>query len=396
MKDKTKTKGTPSPRLSRGGLISLIAGLLVIVLLLGTLLLIPKDPVLRYGGVTVSREMYAYWFSLYKEKRMIRYGLFSTDEADPSVWDAPSDTAGLTVGEKITAEVHNDIKMKLVAAVLYDKLGASSSFSQRAYVKEHYEEMLEYRADGDKGEMKALAERYGTTVKAIKKCAALDLKAELYFQYLEDTSTGEMTNIEVNDFYINNYKRFKVLYLNASVKGEMVNGERVETPLTEPQKAARAAIDADLFTYLYKGVNAGTMTVEKFEEYLKGSDEGLHSEAAYPDGLYTSYYASFGSGVLENEVIEAVGQLRDGELVRVETEAGVRYIFNYPLLTAPYNSEHLEEFFYGFYSNAAAYTVGVRVTEKLGDVKEFPENLEGISVKTIPCNVHFEFCKINK
>ncbi len=398
MKQNVKSKNANTPRLtlSKGQWISLVAGLLAIVLLLGILIFIPKNPVLRYGGITVTEEMYAYWFSLYKEQRMISYGIFGYQDALPATWDAPSEVEGMTVGEKIAAEIHNDIKMKLVAAVLYDKLGATSPISQRAYVKDYCEELLEYRADGDKAKLRALAEKYGTSIKAIKKCAAIDLKAELYFKYLEDTSTGEMTGAEVNDFYYNNYKRFKVLYLNSAVKGTMENGERVEVPLTEQEKAARTAIDRELFTYLYNGDKAGTMTVETFEEYLKNSDEGLHSEAAYPDGLYVSRYSSLGDGVLENEVIEEVGHLRAGELLRVETENGIRYIFNYPLLSAPFNSPHLEAFFNGFFSNAAAYTVAARTGERLGDVREFPDNRKEITVYTVPYNSDFEFCKINK
>ena len=392
----SKNASTPKLTLSKGQLISLIAGLLAIVILLSVLLFIPKNPVLRYGGITVTKEMYSYWFSLYKEKRMIGYGIYGYQDALPATWDAPSDTEGMTVGEEISAAIHNDIKMKLVAAVLYDKLGAKSPISQRAYVKEYIAEMLEYRADGDKAELRALAEKYGTTVKAIKKCAAIDLKAELYFKYLEDTSTGEMTNTEVNTFYINNYKRFKVLYLNKEKKGTMENGERVEVDLTEQEKAARTAIDTVLKTYLYNGENAGTMTVEKFDEYLKNSDEGLHSADAYPDGLYVSRYNSLGDGVLEAEVIEEVGHLREGQLLRTETENGIRYIFNYPLLSAPYNSPHLEPFFTGFFANAAAYTVAARVAAKVAEVKDFPDNRKDITVYTVPYNSDFEFCRINK
>ncbi len=393
---KKNRKGRAPLALSRGQCISLIAGLLAIVLLLGILIFIPKNPVLRYGGLTVTEEMYAYWFSLYKEQRMISYGIYGYQDALAATWDAPSDTEGLTVGEKITAEIHNDIKMKLVAAVLYDKLGATSPISQRAYIKDYYEEMLEYRAGGSRAELRALAEKYGTSIKAMKKCAAIDLKAELYFKYLEDTSTGEMTNVEVNAFYTSNYKRFKVLYLNSEVRGTMENGERVEVELTEQEKAARLAIDRELFTYLYNGENAGTMTVEKFEAYLKNSDEGLHAEGFYPDGLYVSRYNSLGVGVLEDEVIEEVGHLREGDLLRVETDAGIRYIFNYPLLSAPFNSADLEPFFYGFFSNAAAYTVAARVSAKVTEVKDFPDNRKDITVYTVPYNSDFEFCKINK
>lgn len=393
---KTPKKNAAAPALSKAQWISLIAGLLAIVLLAGVLILIPKNPVLRYGGVSVTDEMYAYWFSLYKEQRMIGNSIYGYQDTDPATWDAPSDVEGLTVGEKITAEIHNDIKMKLVAAVLYDKLGAKSPISQRAYVREHIREMTDYRADGSRAELKALAEKYGTTVKAIKKCAAIDLKAELYFKYLEDTSTGEMSNTEMHAFYTNNYKRFKVLYLNSEVKGTMENGQRVETPLTEAEKTARAAIDLELKTYLFNGENVGKMTAEKFDEYLKNSDEGLHAEGAYPDGLYVSRYNSLGEGVLEDEVIEEVAYLHVNELLRVTTDKGVRYIFHYPLLTAPYNSAHLQEFFYSFTANAAAYTVAARVTAELGDVKEFPENRQDITVYTIPYNTDFEFCRINK
>jgi len=377
--------------------LSAVALLLVAAMVAGAILLfLPSDPVLKYGGVTVTREMYAFWFSVLKKEFMLRYDIYGNED-NPASWSEPSKVEGKTKGELIEEEVDRAIRLKLVSAVMYDEMGFATASSQRDTVKSYYEETLELVANGDKDALEEIAAKYGTTVKAIKKCAALDLKAELLHAYMSSETGAGMTATELHTFYVNNYTRFKVVYLNKSVRGSLNDeGERVETALTEPEKVRREQWDAELAAYLDGGVREGEMTAAIFDEYVKNSDEDLHIEATYPNGLYTSWYISLsGTGLLEEEVIEEVGYLTEGGLERVETDDGVRYIFGYPLLTAPWNEDsesNLSEFFVNFRSSAAAYTLTKKAEALLAEVREYPENAEGISVNTIPYNVEIKLC----
>lgn len=386
-----KPSKTPSKKLW----ISLIAATLAVVLVVGlVLLLIPKNPALSFRGVTVSGEMYSFWFSIYKKEFMTRYGIRSSEDS-PAKWESESEVKGKTWGELLDEEIDRAISMKLVAAVLYDELGFPTAAEQREIVKEYCDELVELLADGDDDAYRALCEKYGTTKRAIKKCAALDVKAELMYEYLAKRTDGGLTATEMNTFYVENYTRFKVVYFNNTVRGEMVNGERVETTLTEVERANVGVWDAALAEYLEGGAKEGQLTIEKFEEYLEKSHEEIHGESAYPDGLYVSPYINLRDvNVLEDEVVEELGYIKAGKLERVETDKGIRYIYGYPLLTAPYNNSYLEDFFLNFHSSCAAYTLARRALALIDEVEHHEENLTDISVTTVPLNLEMKFCAV--
>ncbi|MBQ2718958.1 MAG: hypothetical protein IJF73_02710 [Clostridia bacterium] len=388
-----KKASTLTPR-AKAILIAAVALLLVAAIVLTTvLLLLPRDPVLSYGGITVTAEMYAFWFSIAKTDFMAKYGIKSYEDT-ASRWDSPSEVEGKTWGQLLTEEVDRSLRMRLIAAAMYDALGLADT-SQRAIVNDYCEEALELKAGGDKDAYRALCEKYGTTERAIKKCAAIDVKAELLYEYLSARTGEGLTNTEKHTFYVENYVRFKVLYLNSTVRGEMVNGERVETTLTEAERANVQKWDTDLSAYLLGGSKEGEMTEEIFETYLKNSHEALHASTGYPDGLYTSRYINLRDvNVLENEVVEELGYLKEGELLRVETEDGIRYLYGYHLLTAPYNAAAFEEFFLNFHASCAAYTLARRTAAELSRVKTYEENLPTDLCYRIPANLVFDYCAV--
>ncbi len=391
----TKTKKAPLTKRAKVILIALVALVLVAAIVLTTvLLLLPKNPVLKYGGLTVTSEMYAFWFSITKTDMMLKYGIKSYEDT-AATWDSPSDVEGKTWGELLTEEVDRSIRLRLIAAAMYDSLGLASAYSQKEIVKDYCDDMLQLKAGGDKDAYRALCEKYGTTERAIKKCAALDVKAELMYEYLALRTGGGLTNTEMHTFYVNHYDRFKVLYLNKTVRGEMVDGKREETPLTEVERANTAKWDAELEEYLGGGAKEGEMTEEIFETYLKNSHEALHAEGGYPDGLYSSRYINLRDvNVLEDKVVEELAYLKEGELLRVETEDGVRYIYGYHLLTAPYNNAAFEEFFLNFHASAAVYTLAQRASAELARVKTYEENLATDLIYRIPHNFLFDFCAV--
>ena len=391
----TKTQKAPLTPKAKAILIATVALLLVAAIVTTTvLLLVPKNPVLSYGGLTVTSEMYNLWFSIAKTDVMAKYGLKSYED-NATTWDSPSEVEGKTWGELVTEEVDRSIRLRLVAAAMYDALGLGTARAQKEIVNAYADSVLELKAGGDKDALGALCERYGTTVRAIKRCAALDVKAELLYEYLANRTGGGLSNTEMHTFYVNNYGRFKVVYLNKTVRGEMVDGKREEVTLTEAERANTAKWDTELAAYLEGGAKEGEMTVEIFETYLKNSHEQLHAESGYPDGLYTSRYINLRDvNVLENEVVEEIGYLKEGELVRVETAGGVRYIYGYPLLTAPYNNAAFQEFFLNFHAACAAYTLANRAAAALGEVKTHEENMGTDLIYTIPLNLLLDFCAV--
>ena len=395
MKKKTSKRTPLSPR-ARRLLIASIAVVLVAVLVLGTvLLLVPKNPAMTYEGVSISREMYSFWYSIYKTKFIVAHGQSGALDTEAG-WNSQSTVPGKTWGELLDEEIEQAIKQKLVAAVLYDKLGRSMSVSQRDMIDSYYEDMLEYAANGDKEVLEQLAEKYGTTKSAIKKCAALDIKAELYYNYLYNNNGAAMTPEELNRYVRNRYIRFYVLAIYEDYEWVLKDdGSAEKIELTEPEKAARVTLDNELAEYLPHGEKANEMTDARFMEYLDGhSDDVYHN--VYPLGFYLSSFNSL--PMLDEKIIDEAMKLDPGELGCAETEDAIYYVRAYDVGVAPYLDESTNDFFFGddinFYVYAAKAVLAERTLAEVDKVTVHSENTDGISVKTLPRNTDFKFCSM--
>lgn len=368
--------------------ISITAGVLSLALVLGLcLLLIPSDPALSYHGVTLDREMYAFWFSMLKRDFMLRYGLTSAnDTAEAWAKVCPrEDAGGKTWGELLNEEITEGIKQKLVAAVTYDELGLAMTAGQRRRVDEYYSDMLEYVADGEKSVLKEQLAVFQTSAAALKKCAVLDLKAELLYYHLalnkgagmgENESDLYLKTAELNSYYLDNYTRVKIVYLNNDSTG---NG---------PTNDDRALLDR-----YYNKEEGFTMTEAKFDEFVSRSDEALHGSDAYPSGIYATISSELEEdGFLEDAVATAVRSARPGDLLKVETDAGVRYVYGYALDSAAYLREESAVFFSDFFEGAARRALTERSAAKAAEVEVIPEGVEGITVETVPVNTKFRLC----
>lgn len=389
----------------RNPLVKWVALALAVVLLVGVLVVVlafQRPAALSLDGVKIDREMYAFWFSMSKTDMMRRYGIRS-DQDNEAFWSKPCTVEGKegqTWGEFITAEVHRAIKTKLASALLYDEMGLSMTSPQKKKIRNYLDDMIEYVADGDKGELKEQLKGYGSSFGALRRCAAFDMRAELVLSYLTRNGKTELTSEEKAGFYNDNYYRVKILYINKEVYGAFENGVRVEKPLSFVGPGARNDQDkaelAEIFEAYVKAGNLPEDFSAKFDEYLGRSDEELHGTAAYPDGLYVTRSVNLANaGLLEPEVFEAARGLLPGQIEHVETENGDRYIYSYTLETAAYDDEKLSPFFSDFYSRAASRALTARSLARIGDVVEYLEEYEDITVYTVPCNLDFKLCTMD-
>ncbi len=383
--------------------IASVAAVLAVALVLTlVLLLIPKSPALTYHGVSIDSEMYAFWYSVLKTEFMRSYGLSGDIYNTAEVWDQPcprEGAEGRTWGEVIHDDVHRAIKLKLISAVMYDELGLEMADNQRTIAESYCDDMREYVADGSASELRRLLAEYGSSPAALRRCAVIDLKSELLWYHLayggsagmgESTGGGYLTTEEIVKEYTENYYRVKIVYVNNSVYGSYVNGKREEIKLDFTGPGAQNDTDKkELDGY----VQNGGMTPEIFESYLSKSDEEIHASGGYPSGIYVTLGSDLSDrGFLEKAVAEAIYGVLPGQLTRVETNRGVRYIYGYELDTGAFLREESAPFFASFYQDAAEAAITARAPAELSEVTEHTENYEDLNVYTIPYNMGFKLC----
>ena len=384
-------------------LIASVAILLAAALIVGlVLLLIPRTPALSYHGVTVDDEMYAFWYAMLKTEFMRAYRLSGDEHDKAEVWDLPCPREGAngrTWGEVLDDDIRRAIKLKLVSAVMYDELGLEMAENQRARVESYYDDMREYVADGSSATLRELLEEHRTTASALRRCAVFDLKSELlWYQLSLGGAQGLDDNWERGPYLdadelmaeYENYHCVKIVYINNEVYGDYINGSRVEIPLEFDGPGAQNDTDRlELDAYIEN--NAKGLTPEKFAEYIRRSDEAIHGEGAYPSGIYFTDRSDL-TGLLETAVADAVHTVGIGDLARVETPRGVRYIYGCEKETGAYLRPESAVFFTSFFSDAAEAAITARAAAVLDEVVEYTENTEELNVYTIPYNKKFKLC----
>ncbi len=392
MSNQTKINGRPKrPPLSKKAKRLLIAGIALLLALLlvggGFLLFRREEAVFSYYGVPLTLDMYHFWFSSLKTDYMVTYGLRSDSEA---TWRAPCTVKGQegrTWGEFITERIDEAIKAKLVAGVLFDRLGVTMGSADRAKISEYLEGEYEYAANGDREAFSLLLEKYHTTEDALRQCAILELKAELLYSYLYGNGGQSMTVGEKEDYFKAHYKRVKVLYLNEEKKVVLKEGGGTEEKdLNAMEIYENQAADAALS--LLVGENS-TLTEARFDEYIARSNEPLH--AIYEGGVYIYDKAvtdvNFTNMIGGEAVEKAAKEVKVGELRRVETADGVRYVFGYTLDYAPYLKSANADFFTDFLPDAAGDALNGRVEAEISAVTVNGEHYaKRVPIEALPYN----------
>lgn len=394
------------PHSTKKIVISAIAILLAIALIVGLVIfLIPRPAVFSYEGISVDPEMYALWYSMLKVTFINRYlnnGTVSSVDKE-STWSAPcvlEEGKGMTWGEFIDGKIREAIKIKLISARLYDSLGLQMADNQRRAIDVYCQEMLTYAADGDSGKLAELTATYKTTPDALRRCAILDLKAELLYRHLAyyaDTAitTGDdgdgyyLTASELNSYYSDRYLRAMIVYVNNEHYYTIENGVRVEHDFaivdgpntTNDQDIA--ALDALLDT---------TVAPDVLADYIARSDEGLH--VAYPNGVFFTLSSDL-SAVTGLETKDLYPAAYSGKLTKLETKDGVCYVQGYPITTGDYRREDNADFFSDFYKNAADAAITARAKALLDRVSENLALCEGLDVYTIPHQTNFRVCSMS-
>ena len=401
-----------------------IALLLAAVLMLGALtpMLSACMPgkALTLDGVSIDKEMYAFWFSMSKTDVMRRYGIKSTQDNE-AFWASEclrEGKEGMTWGEVVTAEVNRAIKIKLASALLYDELGLKMAESQKKKVNSYVDDMIEYVAEGDKAVLREKLEAYGSSLAALRRCAAFDLKADLVESYLARNGSTMLSAEEKASFYNDNYYRVLILYINDEFYGSYENGVRVEEELDYivgpgAQNDSDKALLATILAEYYETGKLPDDFDKTFATLLSRSDEQIHAEGIYPSGIYVSRDIDlYEAGLLEEAVYEAAVGLRPGQLVHVSAEepsyeesadekrmrealGGERYVYGLPLNTGAYDEDALAPFFADFYTKAAARALSARSIARIGDVLDNIDNIADITAATVPCNLTFKLCRVD-
>ena len=390
---------TPAPARShflRNFLIVFLAVLTVLGLVLGAVSILTNlKTYARYGGTIADKAAYSYLASNYKFnfcRSLTAEGLAESE----ALWETKPEGSDKTYGELLEEGTKEYIARILVAAALFDSAAtAKEKKGAKAAAREAAEELLTYRANGDKNAFNEACAAYGYTYSDLADIALLLYKAAAAQELFYGVGGANVTDRldDCNAYLSENYSAAYLFFIrtestyiyNLDDDGNKVidldaDGAYATRPLREEESEKRNA----LIEKMDAEIDGGNPRLPFFKDEMK-----KYYDVA-PEGSDTLYYLSDSAAytqsfISENgeSITEALKSMEVGEFRRVTYEHGVCYIYKSATETNAFGVQDYESYFSDFYQNAADFMFAEDVGILLDDVI-FKQRVSEIPLATLP------------
>ena len=393
-------------------LIATLSCLLALILLLGTVCSCKfaarekvESPVLEYGEQGIPLSFYSLLLSRMKGSLAVnRY-----DVKSESFWSSKVEGTEQTHEEYFNASILESCKNYLCALVLFEAEGLSLPESVTAAIDEEIEYYISlgYIGGGDEEKFNSIIEPYGVDAESLKEAYEIEAKYEYLLAYLYGSDASLIGDVVKEEFYRENYYRFKQIILpnfyyeyEKDEQGNEIyfdeesgkrlydeengspiydeNGNRLKDEngdtiyfdatgkiLYDKENGKRSVIldeNGEALQYLYS--ESGIAEREKLAgEIIDSLDEGDHDlfeqkmkeynvdfgdGESYGDGYYLS---AIESALYEDymlEMLDALEEMEVGEYRLIKSDYGYHVIMKYELDEGKYADGEYAEWFTSF------------------------------------------------
>lgn len=363
-------------------------------------------PLMTLDGSEISVNLFELYLSRMKGV-LCTSSNFGNTATKAEFWDTwLSVTDRTTYNTHYTGMVLEAAKSYLAAIALFDEKGLKLPDSYIEEIDAELEEMLNNEADGSKTVFNAILGEYGVNYDMLREAYIIEAKIDYLEQDLFGKNGSKIGVNIIDEYYRDNYARFKQVFLytyeyeyetdengdvvyytesgkiaydreNGQVKtdskGNYVtdkNGDRVyiyvdddgaEHISYDRNKGARRAVtdaNGEAVIKHYNDTEKG-LVIDQAKEILeqtKNADSDVrtqtfdslvnkHTEdsgiSEYPNGYYITADTNYASP----EVLEAIFDMKVGEVRMVESDYGIHVIMRYELEEAAYTKEEYENLF---------------------------------------------------
>ena len=374
---------------------------------------------------------------------------FGTKALSDSFWDTVIDAStGETYNDYYTGVVLDNAKTYIAALYLFDELELELPDSYIDEIDEELKTLIDSDADGSKSAFNSLLAAYGANYTVLRDAYIMEAKISYLNDYLFGTDGSKIADNLVEDYYQDTYVRFRHIFFfttkpvyDADTNGDTIyytsdgkiaystsgankkevdgvvqkdsNGDIIW--ITEDGKISYDKKNGTPNPVLDEDGNVITTALDKKElialsdkvqlimeeeteegnytlfdslvsEY--GEDEGME---AYPNGYYLTENSDYDSP----EVVEALFDMEEGEIRRVESEYGIHIVMKYELDKGGYADKDNADF---FVTEDGTYTFLSSLKSALLDeyLKQYKENiivdeklLSTVSMKTVGANYNY-------
>lgn len=318
-----------------------------------------------------------------------------------SYWDVSVAADGTTRGDAYKLQVLNDAKSYVAALYEFDRLGLKLPQSYIDEIDKELSELVEYDADGSKTAFNAILSEYGANYDVLREAYILEAKLAYLNEYLYGTSGDKISDEMIEEYYESNYFRFKhiFLYTYSLVYAEDADGKEI---YYVNDGSGRIAYDTSAFK---RRDGSGAVVTDKngdtvYEtadgriayDKINGKRQPVYDENGYvmtrpfteselievsdyatrimdklenEEGNYTlfdsfvenysedegslkytnGFYMTKDSNYDSPEVIEALLDMKEGEIRKVYSEYGIHIVMRYKLDEGGYKDDKNSDFF---------------------------------------------------
>ena len=403
-----------------------------------------KDPVMECEGEEISLEMYNFILSRTKGT-LARQGIDVS--ATSSFWGEMHGDSGLTNEQYYNKVVLESCKNYLAALVIFEEEGMTLSSSALEAIDEEISFYIEYDGQGSEEKLDLILAKYGTSTEGLRKIYEIEAKYNAVVEWLYGSDASQIAGGVKEQYYKDNYHRFKQILVANFYYEYMVDGEgntmyfdtesgkpvydasgehhyddEGKRILDEYDVAIRFDKDGNILYDKEKGVPMPTKEdgkaiehkysesemaerVAKIDAILAAAANGNYAafEAEMPnwlvyvgageyapDGYYLSDIEAGAYDESMDAILAALKGMTNGEVKVVESSSGYHIVMKYPLDRGKYNDSEYAEWFSEFDASLTNKLFRDKCGRYVDAVKVNDGNIgKATSIKTIGKNYDY-------
>ena len=405
------------------------------------------DALLEYKGESIPASFYSLLLSRMKGSLSVS----GYDVRSAEFWSETVEGTTLTYEEYFNASVLESCKNYLCALVLFGEAGLTLPASVKAEIEEEIEFYISlgYIGGGDVEKFNALIEKYGVDADSLKVAYEIEAKYSYLLSYLYGSDASLVRATVKEEFYEDNYYRFKQILLpnfyylyetdefggeiyfdeesgrrlyddeNGSVRYDE-NGSRIKDKngdtiyfddegniLYDKVNGKRSVIldengEAKQYAYTDAEIAERGEQAREILALLASCDEATFEakmaeynvsygeSESYPDGYYLSRVESAGYSDYMLEMLEALEAADVGDTLLVESEYGYHVIMKYALDEGKYADGNYAEWFAAFNDSLISELFAEKCAPIKANITVNEENVKSAeSIRTIGANTDY-------
>ena len=400
-------------------------------------------------GTTLSVNMYQLFLSRMKGTLASGYA-FGEKALEDSFWDTVVSSDGTTYNDLYSAQVLSNMKNYIAALHVFEELDLELPDSYIEDIDTQIQELIDNDADGSKTTFNSILAKYGVNYNMLREAYIIEAKISYLNDHLYGADGSKISDVLLDEYYTSTYARFKHVFIYTyeliyetdtdgnDVWYKIENTKKISYDTTaKPKKDANGNLIKDRngdVVYVneegkiaYDKANGvrnpkrdanGNQVTREYttEELIKASDratlileqaeennytlfDSLVKSYSEDDGMseYTNgYYVTRESNYDSKEVIEALFDMKEGEIRRVDSEYGIHLVMRYELEDRGYANKDNADFFisnnsggYIFLSDLKDQLLTKHIEPYLAKIVIDNDVLAGVDIKSVGANFYY-------